>query len=146
LNEFAKAEFLETFGQLRPILDPHTWLIAEVDEEPAGFCLGMPDLVPLLRTLQGRMGIAQKVRMLRQARTIGRYGLVAIGVRERFRGRHIGQTLACTLYQHFERLGMSSAPYYFVDENNLASRSLAESLGATGHVLLRCYRKELSSG
>lgn len=143
VNQFTVEEFRETWGQMRPILDPRTWLLAEVDGEPAGFCLGMPDLVPLFRRFRGRGGLKEMVKLLRGAKSTRRHGLLAVGVRDQFQGRHIGQTLACTLLRHYEHLGISSAPYYWVDENNMASRRLAESLGAEGRVLLQCYRKQL---
>ena len=143
MNEYTDDEFLETWRPMKPILDPQTWLIAEVDDEPAGFCLGMPDFTPLIRSFRGRSGPLQIVRLLRGAKNIDRYGLMVVGVRDCFRGRHIGQTLACTLYQYYEQQGMSSALYYWVGDGNLASRRLAESLGAEGRIQLHCYRKPL---
>ncbi|MEN8234940.1 MAG: GNAT family N-acetyltransferase [Actinomycetota bacterium] len=143
LNELTEDEFLESSGQIKPILDPNTWLIAEVDNEPAGFCLGVPDLTPLLRSFHGRTNPIKIVRLYREAKNVDRHGLRVVGVREAFRGRHIGQTLACTLYRYYEQRGLASASYSYVDDANLASRGLAESLGGEGQIYLHCYGKRL---
>ena len=48
-----------------------------------------------------------------------------IGVLDSHRGKHIGQTLAATLYRYYDERGLKSAFYYLVNEDNLASRRLA---------------------
>jgi ribosomal protein S18 acetylase RimI-like enzyme len=143
MNEYTEEEFIETWGQMRWILDPQAFLIAEVDKEPAGFCLGLPDITPLMRSFRGRLGPISMIRMLRGVSKAQRHGLFVVGVRERFRGRHIAQSLACNLYRHYERQGSKSAAYYYVDDKNLASRHVAESLGAEGDIKLTCYQKSL---
>jgi ribosomal protein S18 acetylase RimI-like enzyme len=143
MNQYGEDEFAETWGSMKWFVDPATALIAEVAGEPAGFCLGLPDMSPLLRSFEGRMGPLEMVAMLRGAKKIRRHGLFVVGVREQFRGRHIAQTLTCTLYQHYEKLGMNSAAYYYVDDANIASRRVAESLGATGKIRMHCFQKRL---
>jgi ribosomal protein S18 acetylase RimI-like enzyme len=143
MNRYDVDEFSETWGQMRWIVDPNTLLIAEVDDEPAGFCVGLPDIAPLMGSLNGRMGPLQILRLLRGARKVRSHGLFVVGVRERFRGRHLAQTLACTLYRHYETLGMNAAAYYYVDDENIASRRVAESLGGVGRIRLHCYQKPL---
>ncbi|MEA2024498.1 MAG: GNAT family N-acetyltransferase [Actinomycetota bacterium] len=143
LNDLTEEELLASSGQMKSLVDPRTWLIAEVEGEPAGFCFGMADLAPLFRSFRGRMGPLQIVRLLLGVKNVDRHGLVIVGVRDRFRGRHIGQTMACTLYRHYEQQGITSALYYSVDDTNLSSRRLAESLGAEGRIQLHCYRKPL---
>lgn len=138
-------EFHEFFDQIKPVLDPTQFLFAEVDGEPAGFCFGMPDWTPLFRSFRGKLGPLQIIRLLRKAKRYDRAGLLAIGVRDAHRGRHIGQTLAATLYRRYEELGLAGAHYYPVNDCNLASRRLAESFGGQGRVLYACFDKPLSS-
>jgi ribosomal protein S18 acetylase RimI-like enzyme len=143
MNQYTEDEFSETWGQMKWLLDPEAFLVAEVDGEPAGFCLGLPDITPLIRSFQGRLGPIQILRLLKGAGKAQRHGLFVVGVRERFRGRHIAQTLTCSLYRHYEDQGLDSAAYYYVDDKNLASRRVAESLGAEGGIKLTCYTKHL---
>jgi len=78
------------------------------------------------------------------AKRYDRAGLIAIGVLESQRGKHIGQTLAATLYRRYEELGLTRAYYVMVNDSNLASRRLAESLGAHGRILYTVYEKPLA--
>lgn len=84
MNEYSEAEFTETWCVMRWFVDPHAFLVAEVDDEPAGFCLGLPDVTPLIRSFRGRMGPLEVIRMLRSVGKVDRHGLFVAGVRERF--------------------------------------------------------------
>ena len=137
-------EFHELLDQFKAVLDPRTFLFAEVDGESAGFCFGMPGWTPLFRSLNGKMGPLQIVRLLLRAKPYDRAGLIAIGVRESHRGKHIGQTLAATLYRRYEELGLAGAFYYPVNDQNLASRRLAESFGGRGRILYTVFDKPLT--
>lgn len=142
-NPYTTAEFLEAAGALKPIADPNTILFAEVNGEPAGVCIGMPDLSPLLQSFHGKLGPVQVARLLFAGRRTARSGLVIIAVKPEHRGKHIGQTLAATLFRHFESRGMRSAPYYWVNEHNVGSRRLAESFGGVSHEAYTVFDKRL---
>jgi GNAT superfamily N-acetyltransferase len=137
-------EFHEFFDQMKPVLDPTQFLFAEVGGEIAGFCFGMPDWTPLFRSFRGRMGPLQIIRLLLRAKRFDRAGLIAIGVRDSHRGKHIGQTLAATLYRRYEELGLKRAFYYPVNDRNLASRRFAEAFGGEGRVRYHAYDKPLT--
>jgi predicted acetyltransferase len=92
------------------------------------------------------MGPLQIIRLLLRARRFDRAGLIAIGVRDSHRGKHIGQTLAATLYRRYEELGLKRAFYYPVNDHNLASRRFAEAFGGEGRVLYHAYDKPLTPG
>jgi GNAT superfamily N-acetyltransferase len=138
-------EFRELFDQFKPVLDPTLLLFAEVDGEIAGFCNGMPDWAPLFRSFGGKLGPLQILRLLLRARRYDRAGLLSIGVRDSYRGRHIGQTLAATLFRRYEERGLRRSYYYVVNDHNLNSRRLAESLGGQGRILYHAYDKPLES-
>jgi len=50
-HPLTNGEFHEFFDPMKPVLDPRQMLIGEVDGEPAGFCLGMPDWSPRLEPI-----------------------------------------------------------------------------------------------
>ena len=142
-NPYTSEEFLEVAGALKPIADPNTFLFAEVNGQAVGICFGLPDLSPLMQSFHGKLGPVQLLKLLRSGRHPDRWGLIGIAVNPEYRGKHIGQTLAATLFRHFETLGMQSAPYYWVNESNLGSRRLAESFGAQSHTAYVAYDKPL---
>ncbi|MEA2320399.1 MAG: hypothetical protein QOD81_249 [Solirubrobacteraceae bacterium] len=136
-------EYTEFFADLKHVFDERQLLFAEVDGEAVGFCWGLPDWTPLLRSFKGRMGPAQIARFMLRAKRFDRAGLIMIGVLESQRGRHIGQTLAATLYGYYEERGLDSAFYELVNEDNLASRRFAESFGGRGRNVYTAYEKSL---
>ena len=143
-HEMTRAEYGEFFGPYRAVLDANQFLFAEVDGEPVGICFGVPDWTPLFRSFKGRLGPLQIARFMLASKRFDRAGLILIGVLDSQRGKHIGQTLAATLYRYYEERGLERAFYYPVNEGNLASRRLAESFGARGRNLYTVFEKQLS--
>jgi GNAT superfamily N-acetyltransferase len=140
-HPFTIEEMREFFKPLKPVFDPWLLLLAEVDGEPAGFCFGLPDWSPHARALKGRSNLVAQLRFALRARKYQDGGLYAIGVLERHRGKHIGQTLASALYRRYEEVGLQGAEYHIVNDANLASRTLATSLGGEGRIVYHNFDK-----
>jgi ribosomal protein S18 acetylase RimI-like enzyme len=142
-QQFTAGQFKEFFKAGKRITDPRSLLIAEVDGEPAGLVLGMPDLTAAWRSMRGRLGPIKLLRVISAARRPSRRGLLGIAVRPKFRGRRIGATLASALYRNLEAMGLRESSYYPVNDSNVQSRGLAESLGGQGRVLYHCFDKNI---
>jgi ribosomal protein S18 acetylase RimI-like enzyme len=142
-QEFTPQQFKEFYAAFKATFDPRLSVIAEVDGESAGMAVGLPDMSPPFRAAKGRLGPLTILRLMRTARRPSRAGLIGIALRPQFRGRRIGAALASTLYRNIEGMGMTRSMYYLVNESNVRSRGLAESLGGRGRVLYRCYSREL---
>jgi GNAT superfamily N-acetyltransferase len=142
-HAMTREEYTEFVADFKPVFDERQFLFAEVDGEPVGICWGLPDWTPLFRSFKGRMGPLQIARFMLRAKRFDRAGLILIGVLDSQRGKHIGQTLAARLYRYYEERGLKSAFYYPVNEDNLASRRLAESFGGRGRNLYTAYEKRL---
>jgi ribosomal protein S18 acetylase RimI-like enzyme len=143
MHTYDRAEFEELYDAFKPLVDPRLFIFAEVDGEPAGFSIGLPDWTPLFRSLRGRLGPLQQFRLLRGAKRFDRGGLVTIAIRSEFRGKRIGQTLAASIFGRLEQVGVRTAPYYLVNDVNTASRGLAKSFGGRERLLYHCYDKQL---
>lgn len=142
-QQYNAAQFREFFKDVKSTLNPRTVLIAEVDGEAAGLVWGMPDLNPAFRATRGRLGPIKLLRLMRAARRPSRIGLLAIAVRPQFRGRRIGAVLASALYRNLEQMGLRESLYYPVNDSNVKSRGLAESLGGQGRILNHCFDKNI---
>lgn len=137
-------EMKEFFGAMKPIIDPHQMLIAEIDGRPAGFCIALPDLTPLFRSFKGSVGLIGIFKLLTKAKKYERAGIIAIGVISAYKGKGISKALAIKLYSRHEELGLKKSLYYPVNEKNMDSRGFAESIGGTGRVIYQVYEKTLS--
>jgi GNAT superfamily N-acetyltransferase len=142
-QEFTPEQFKEFYAAFKATFDSRLSVIAEVDGEPAGMAVGLPDMNPPFRAAKGRLGPLTILRLMRTARRPSRVGLIGIALRPQFRGRRIGAALASTLYRNIEQMGMTGSLYYPVNESNVRSRGLAASLGGEGRVLYRCYTRDL---
>ena len=142
-HEITPDEYWEFWGPQKALTNPRLSLFAEVGGEPAGMTFAMPDLAPAFRAARGRLGPLKVLRIYRTARRPQRIGLLAIALRPQFRGRRIGALLAATLWRNIEQMGHSASAYYVVNDDNVASRALAESFGGQGRILYHCYDKSL---
>jgi len=136
-------EWREFYDPVKPLFDERQALFAEIDGEPVGVCIGSPDYNPLFRKVNGKLGLIGQLRFALGARTTRDAGLWLIGTLPDRRGMRIGQTLASTLYRRYEELGLDGAEYHIVNDVNIGSRSLAESLGGEGRVLYHNYDRRL---
>lgn len=145
--EFTKAthaEMKEFMAPMRDALAPQQILIAEVDGKPAGFCLAMPDLTPLFRTFNGKIGLLAILKLITGAAgKFNRAGILGIGVTETHKGKGLAKAIAMKMYQYHESLGLKSSLYFPVNESNSFSRGFAESIGGKGRVMYQVYDKVL---
>lgn len=136
-------EFLEFFAAMKPLVDPHQMVIAEVQGSVAGVCIGFPNWNPFIRGLNGKLGIIQQIQFLLFGRHYESAGILFIAVRPDYRGRRIGPMLELTVLHRYEELGLKKAFIYTINDNNLASRKIAEAIGGIPRLLYHAYDKIL---
>ena len=146
---FTEAEFRELGSNLKLLVPPDMIMIAEVDGEPAGFIVGMPNLNEAAAPLHGRLlpfGWLRllwrlKVRPPRSAR------VPLMGVR---RGKHfsrLGTVLALLLTEAMKfallRNNMESLEMSWILEDNSGMRNILEHISAKPYKRYRVYEKQL---
>jgi GNAT superfamily N-acetyltransferase len=134
-------EFLEFFESMKPMVDPQQMVIAEVQGKAVGICIGIPDWNPFIRGLQGKLGIVHQIQFLFRGGHYKSAGILFIAVRSEHRGRGIGPLLELTVLQRYEELGLKKAFIYTINEDNLASRKIAEAIGGVPRLLYHAYDK-----
>jgi GNAT superfamily N-acetyltransferase len=142
------AEFRYHAEHLRKFADPDWILIAEVDGQPAGLCLTIPDANEAIRPLNGRLtrfgfpiGLLRLVRNLRHIRT-GR--LVALGILPQFRGRGIAELFILRTIEVGDRkLGITRAELGWTLEDNEQINLPIEKVGGQRYKTFRIYSKSI---
>lgn len=146
-HPFTSEEFREFFAEFKPVAGSFQILIAEEDGKPVGIGMALPDMNPLIRPLRGKLGPIQIISLLlnfrRYIRRPKRVGMYIIGALPEYQRKGVAQVLAITAGRMYEKQGLTGGSGTLVNESNVRSRRLVESLGGTGRVLYHCYDKRL---
>ncbi len=136
-------EFYAIYNQYRIFIVPELCLIAEVDGEPAGYALSLPDLNVLLRKLRGRITPLGLWHVLFGRKHINRYRVMMGGVRPAFRRQ--GVLLQCLVdtWERMQARGATEVEISWILEDNTEVLTLARSLGARTVQTLRVFDQPL---
>ena len=145
---FTRNEFDHLVKELKPLALADLVLIAEVDGQPAGFILALPDINAALKKINGRLtwygvpiGLA-KLLYYKSRLTTAR--LIALGVAPQFRRHGIAERLVLRIIEEgMIKRGFTSELSMTLENNHLINRFLA-AIGAKKYKTYRIYRKPIS--
>lgn len=138
-----EAQFRYTAGELKSIVDPVLALIAELDGEPVGFSLGLPDYNPILKKMNGRLLPLGILHMLLGRRRIDKVRIVTLGVVQEHRRKGIETLLVCRTFQNGIPRGYYRGEFSWVLEDNVLLKRMLERMGATAYKTYRIFEKSL---
>lgn len=144
-----EAETKQLATAMKMVIDPRLTWFAEIDGEPAGFMVLLPNVNEAIADLHGKLlpfGWAKLLWRLKVARVkSGRVPLM--GVKRRFAGTHRGQLLPFQLIdavvQSARKLGYKRYELSWVLEDNQPMRRICEAGGAHVYKTYRLYEKAL---
>lgn len=139
-----KAEFDDTAQQLRRVANPNLCLIAEVEGEPVGFALALPDYNQALRYINGRLLPFGLLKLLWYRRKIDAARVLTLGLKPGFRRLGIDALLYFRLWQETPKNGYSAwVECSWILEDNWEMRRGLERMGARIYKTYRIYEKAL---
>jgi GNAT superfamily N-acetyltransferase len=144
---FTPAEFDYMTKELKPIVDPDITYIAEVEDEPAGFLLCVPDINLALRHANGRLfhfglpiGLAKILYYKGRLTTVR---VVAMGIIPKFRRHGVAEMLVLRLIENgMLRRGLTGECSMVLENNVMMNRFMA-AIGAEIYKTYRIYRRAL---
>jgi hypothetical protein len=134
----------EMARNLRRIVDPDLILFFYHGEEPVGICMVLPDMNPMLRRFNGRIGLLGPLKYLWYRREIcGLRGLI-IG----FKQEHLRKGLPLLAFDRLNQILRHSPRYDYLElgwnlEDNRDINNFDAAMGARQHKRIRIYRKPL---
>jgi GNAT superfamily N-acetyltransferase len=136
--------------KLKPIIFEDLVVIAEVDGEPAGFMITIPDINELTRDLDGRLfpfGWAKLLWRLRKPR-VRRVRVPLMGVAKKHQGGRLAGQLAFMMIEHCRlnsvaNYGASHGEFGWVLEDNGGMLAIADLRGSERNKVYRIYEKAL---
>ncbi|MFO7714684.1 acyl-CoA N-acyltransferase [Desulfosarcina sp.] len=124
--------------------DPDMAFFIYYMDEPAAFCLVFPDLNPLLKRLNGRIGLLGALKFFLYRREINGLRLLMFGIKEKY--RQLG--LPMLAFHHLYEIVRKKEKYRYMElgwtlEDNESINGLIEEAGAKSYKKYRIFRKSL---
>ena len=136
----AEAEFLRMANQMRTFVDPDLALIAEVDGQPVGFCVSLPDINRVLIHLDGRLFPLGWLRFWWYKRRIDVVTFKLMGILDEYRRRGIDALLYLQSVQTMFDKGYKWLDGSLTSEHNTIVIRLAERMGTERYKHYRIYQ------
>ncbi len=141
----SEAEFLEEAEDLKSLVDPDVFPVAEDNGKMVGFWMGLPDYNIVLKRVNGKLNWLGMIKFLWYRRQIDQGRVIAICSLPEYRRKmvplgliHLGMQGGIQKGKPYKRAELS-----WVWEDNMASRKLIEAAGGTIQKTYRIYEKPL---
>ncbi len=131
-------------GNLKALVDPDIVFFAEIDGEPAGFSLALPDYNQIFKKLNGRLFPFGVIKILTGRKKIDLCRVWSMGVRYKYQKRGIDSVFYLETIKAGNRKNYRGGEISWVLETNTAMRQTAEKLGAHIYKTYRIYSKTLN--
>lgn len=130
--------------QLKPVVDPDLALIGEVDGEPIGFALALPDVNQAIRHVNGRLFPVGLIKLLWHFRRVDRIRIITLGIKAAYRGGPMAPMFYLEFFKRGSRKGIRVAESSWILEDNQPMRLGVEKMGFHPYKTYRLYDKALS--
>ena len=146
---FTEHEFMHMGKEMLQIVPANYFAIAEIDNEPAGFIVMLPNLNEITRDLNGKllpMGIFKLLWRMRfnPPRSVR---VPLMGVKQKYQNQMIGSALAFLLIGNIKKTalekGIRTHEMSWVLEDNMRLNKILASLGGEQYKTYRIFEKVL---
>jgi len=131
--------------KLRPIVDPRLCVIAEIDGEPVGFGLAIPNFNQALKHINGRLYPFGLLQLLWHRRYIDEARMLALGVKGAYRHKGLDAMMIMRVFTEATRMGIRRGECSAILEDNWAMRRIVERIGAVADKTYRIYERTIGS-
>lgn len=103
VKQLSREHTLEMMRQMKPIIDPEIMYFAYHNGEPVGFFIMIPDINQIIKLLDGRFGLWQKLRFLyhlKFRKSINRISGLIFGVAAEYQGKGVEAGLIYSLEKY----------------------------------------------
>ena len=145
---FTQGEIEFMTQELKPLLVPEFAWVAEIETEPVGFTLCLPDINVVLRDLNGRLtrfGLPiGLIKLLFYKRRVRKGRLIALGVIEKYRRAGIAEMLVLRVMEEtMIKRGITGELSMTLEDNFMINRFL-EAIGAKRYKTYRIFQKTIT--
>lgn len=142
-----KEYVLETFRQMKPVLDPNLVQFAYVNGEPASFVVSLPDVNQIFKRFKGKLNLINKIRfvLLKRKQVIDRVRVVVMGTHPKFQGIGLESVITYKSFEYcFKETPLNEVELSWVGDFNDKMIAIHKGLGAVPSKKHITYRLELN--
>ncbi|MBK9333605.1 MAG: hypothetical protein IPM96_14695 [Ignavibacteria bacterium] len=136
-------EFNFIADNLKLAVDPDYVEFAEIDGNPIGFSLALPDINQAIKGLNGKLFPFGFIKFLLNKKKIDQLRVIIMGVKKEYHKKGIDAVFYRNVIKAGNRKGIRGAEISWVLEDNLAMKQTAEKLGAHVYKTYRIFDKAL---
>jgi GNAT superfamily N-acetyltransferase len=130
--------------QLKPVVDPDLALIGEIDGEPAGFALALPDINQAIRRVNGRLLPFGIVKLLWHMRRVRGIRILTLGLKAEYRRTGLAEMFYAEIFKRGTEKGHYVGESSWILEDNQIMRGAVEKMGFHPYKTYRLYERTLS--
>ena len=131
-------------ASMKILINPRTTSVIEVEGEPVGVGLGLPDYNPIIKKIDGRLFPFGWLRLLLERKKITKMRIVSTNVLPEWQRFGLGLVLLERMLPDCLALGITDAEFSWVLESNNLSRGSLERAGLLPSKKYRLYDRSLS--
>lgn len=136
-------EFDHIVKELMPIVAPELVFIAEVDGEPAGFSMSLPDYNFVLKKLNGHLFPFGIFKLLYYKNKIPNLRVITMGVIKKFQNRGIDTVFYSKSFEIANKMGYKQGEFSWILENNVMMNRIAKSLDGECYKTYRIFEDKI---
>lgn len=136
-------ELDEFVRDLRWLVEPSMGLFAEVNGEPVGFCLALPDYNAVLRGMNGRLLPLNFLKFWTRRKEIQWARAILLGVKPGFRSLGVDAVIMHDVMRAGEKIGYPYSEASWILEDNVPMNRTLELLNGEVYKRYFVYEKEI---
>ena len=144
-----QAEFEHMAKELKGIIDPRLCIIVEIDGEPVGFSLVLPNLNQVIKRIRnGKLlptGLFKLIWHTKIRPSINSYRVITLGVKKQYQALGLAAILYYKTEEILRKLGARRVEMSWVLEDNHAMNAAIQSTGAQCYKTYRIYEMPILS-
>ncbi|MFC1546826.1 hypothetical protein ACFL4O_03810 [bacterium] len=140
---WTEEEFFDTAKKLKAMLFRDTTLFVEIDGEPAGMLIGVPDYNEVIKKLNGKLNLFNIIKFLFYKKRIKGLRVMILGVKQQFRKKGLEALLYLEAAKNAHKAGFTHSEMSWVLEDNALTNSAVEMLGGKIYKRYRVYQCDI---
>jgi hypothetical protein len=138
-----EAEFDYMAKSIKPIVNPRLCIIAEVNEEPVGFALQLPDYNVAFKHMNGRLLPFGWAKFLWYKRKIHHTRVITLGVKPEYRKKALDSMMIMQMQIESSKWDMARGECSWILEDNMPMRRGIERINGYVYKTYRVYSKNV---